>query len=308
MIEICLTDVKGMRNTSDDIGVVRSFGRTVTQRFGALDDDFMHRGRPLGHSRVLWEVPRAGCTIRWLRDALDLDPGYLSRILSRLEDDGMVNISADRTDARVRRVSLTSAGRAERQRLDRISDTFASSILAPLTDTQRDDLVAAMRVIERLLIAGGTEIGPVDPEDPDAVACLRAYAAELHERFDGGFDPAASISAEPEELRLPVGVLLLARLQGRPVGCGALKFHGSEPAEIKRMWIAPDARGLGLGRRLLTELEAAAREGGATVARLETNGALTEAIAMYRGAGYREVPAFNEEPYAHHWFEKRLGS
>ena len=66
-------------------------------------------------------------------------------------------------------------------------------------------------------------------------------------------------------------------------------------------------RGLGLGRRLLTELEARAVSAGADIARLETNGTLTEAIAMYRGAGYREVPAFNDEPYAQHWFARQLG-
>jgi ribosomal protein S18 acetylase RimI-like enzyme len=95
-------------------------------------------------------------------------------------------------------------------------------------------------------------------------------------------------------------------LHGTPVACGALKFHGRRPTELKRMWVAPTTRGLGLGRRLLAELERLAREHGARRIRLETNRNLTEAIALYRSAGYREVPAFNDEPYAHHWFEKRL--
>ena len=250
--------------------------------------------------------PAAGCSVRTLRDALDLDAGYLSRILSGLRDEGFVTLTPDRTDARVRHVALTTAGRAERRHLDRMSDAFAAGILEPLSARQADDLVAAMRVVERLLIAGSVAVSPTDPDDPDAVSCLRAYAEELHERFDDGFDPGASISAEPRELRPPAGLLLVAHLHGRPVGCGALKFHGSEPVEIKRMWVAPATRGLGLGRRLLTELEAAAREAGATVAHLETNRALTDAIALYRSAGYREVPPFNDEPYAHHWFEKRL--
>jgi ribosomal protein S18 acetylase RimI-like enzyme len=73
------------------------------------------------------------------------------------------------------------------------------------------------------------------------------------------------------------------------------------------MWVAESARGLGLGRRLLSELEAWAGQRGARTLRLETNRALTEAIALYRSAGYREVPAFNDEPFAHHWFEKTLG-
>jgi ribosomal protein S18 acetylase RimI-like enzyme len=75
---------------------------------------------------------------------------------------------------------------------------------------------------------------------------------------------------------------------------------------VKRMWIAPSVRGLGLGRRLLEELERRARGSKTKLLRLETNRALREAVSLYRGAGYREVAAFNTEPYAHHWFEKRL--
>jgi GNAT superfamily N-acetyltransferase len=100
--------------------------------------------------------------------------------------------------------------------------------------------------------------------------------------------------------------LLVARLRERPVACGALKLHGRKPAEVKRMWVAPEMRGLGLGSRLLSELEQRARGAGARTARLETNRALTEAIALYQRSGYREVAAFNAKPYAHHWFEKRL--
>ena len=100
--------------------------------------------------------------------------------------------------------------------------------------------------------------------------------------------------------------MLVATLRGEPVGCGALKLNGRGPADLKRMWVAPQTRGLGVGRRLLTELEARAREHGVRVLHLETNRTLTEAIGLYRSAGYREVPAFNDEAYAHHWFEKVL--
>jgi ribosomal protein S18 acetylase RimI-like enzyme len=101
-------------------------------------------------------------------------------------------------------------------------------------------------------------------------------------------------------------VLLVATLRSEPVGCGALKLHDDAPAEIKRMWVDRSARGLGLGRRLLSELEAYATEHGADAVRLETNRTLTEAIALYRSAGYVEVEPFNDEAYAHHWFEKKI--
>jgi len=91
------------------------------------------------------------------------------------------------------------------------------------------------------------------------------------------------------------------------VGCGALRLHGDAPAEIKRMWVAREVRGVGLGRRILRELEDRARGLGAHAVQLETNRTLAEALALYRAAGYREVPAFNDEPYAHHWFRKELG-
>ena len=145
-----------------------------------------------------------------------------------------------------------------------------------------------------------------DPGSADAQWCVGQYFAELDARFKTGFNPSLSISAARDELSPPAGLFLIARIDGRPTGCGALKFHPGAPAELKRMWIAPDARGLGLGRRLLAELEAHARSAGVEVLHLETNETLVEAIALYRRSGFEEVPAFNAEPYAHHWFEKRL--
>ena len=144
------------------------------------------------------------------------------------------------------------------------------------------------------------------PTTPDARWCFGQFFAELNSRFDGGFDPGLSRSACPAELTPPSGLLIVGRLLGRPVGCGALKFHKKEPAELKRMWIAESARGLGVGRRLLAELERHVRKAGVKVLRLETNRALNEAIHLYRRSGYVEVEAFNAEPYAHHWFEKQL--
>jgi DNA-binding MarR family transcriptional regulator/GNAT superfamily N-acetyltransferase len=285
---------------------VRSFNRTVTQRVGALSDHYLARGRPLGASRVLWEIGPGGTDARALRARLDLDSGYLSRLLRGLQDEGLIRLQPAAGDHRVRTAVLTAAGRAERAELDRLSDELAASLLAPLNNRQRDQLAAAMGTVERLLTAGLVAFAVTDPASPEARACMAAYFAELGERFDGGFDPGASLPATDADLAEPSGLLLLARLHGEPAGCGALKFHGTEPAELKRMWVANRARGLGLGRRLLAELEDQARRHGATVVRLETNQALTEAITLYRSAGYAEVSAFSDEQYAHHWFEKQL--
>jgi DNA-binding MarR family transcriptional regulator len=296
----------GTATEATDIERVRSFNRTVTQRIGALQDEYLARGRPLGASRVLWELADAPTDVRDLRARLDLDSGYLSRLLRGLERDGLVVVEAGAADRRVRTVRLTDAGRAERDLLDRRSDDLAESLLAPLGEGGRARLVDAMEIVERLLTAGLVEVAVEDPASAAARHCLAAYFAELDARFDAGFDPGLSIPADTAELTPPAGLLLLARLHGEPVGCGALKLHGDAPAEIKRMWVAAHARGLGVGRRLLTALEEEARGRGAAVVRLETNRALREATALYRSAGYDEVPAFNDEPYAHHWFEKRL--
>lgn len=285
---------------------VRAFNRFVAERIGAVSDTFLGRDRPYGESRILWEVGSDGTDIRELRTRLGLDSGYASRVLQSLERQGLVIVKPAAEDGRVRRVRLTGKGRAERATLDRRADAVAWKFLEPLTEEQRTRLVAAMVDVHRLLTSSMVSIEAESPSTADARWCIDQYFQELNRRFDQGFDPALSIPADAHELVPPRGALLIARLRGSPVGCGAVKFHGRAPAELKRMWVSPDVRGLGVGRRLLVALERAAREAGARVVRLETNRTLKEAIHLYRTSGYREVGRFNDEPYAHHWFEKRL--
>lgn len=149
-------------------------------------------------------------------------------------------------------------------------------------------------------------IRAVDPESPEARHCLERYYAELDRRFEGGFDHATSIPAPPSDLMPPKGVFLVCFDGARPVGSGALILVRPGIGSIKRMWVDESARGLGLGRKILAALEEHAIRLGADTVRLETNRALTEAIRLYRSAGYLEVEAFNDDPYASHWFEKRL--
>jgi DNA-binding MarR family transcriptional regulator/GNAT superfamily N-acetyltransferase len=289
------------------ISQVRRFNRIVTQRVGALNDHFLSRDRSLGEARLLWEIGLKGRDVRSLRMELELDSGYMSRLLRSLEAAGLITVGAHKSDQRMRIARLTKLGLAERKVLDRRSDELAASLLAPLGAGQRARLVAAMTEVERLLTAAMVEISPIDPSQPNARYCLREYFSELDRRFDTGFDPARSIPALDEEMRPPAGLFLVATLGGEPIGSGGLKFHGREPADLKRMWVAESARGLGVGRRLLTELENHAARRGVRSVRLETNRTLVEAISLYRSAGYVEVAPFNDEPYAHHWFEKHIG-
>ena len=146
-----------------------------------------------------------------------------------------------------------------------------------------------------------------EPADSDDVRwCFEQYYAELDDRFEAGFDVAAALPLGLDELTPPRGLVLVARLEGAPIGCGAVKLSDPDVAEIKRMWVSRAARGRGLGNRILAELESRAIAAGRSVARLETNRSLTEAVSMYRRRGYREVAPFNDERYGDHWFEKRL--
>ncbi len=290
-----------------EVEQVRRFNRLVAQRVGALSDRFLSRDRPMAEARLLWEIGAGqDCEVRELRTRLGLDSGHASRLLRALEADRLVEVVQSAADRRVRRARLTRRGLGEWAELDRRSDQLAASFLAPLSDRQRARLLSAMADVERLLTAATVEIRHVDPTHPDAQLCLRRYFAELDRRSEGGLDPSQALPVEPEAVRPPAGEMLIAYLRADAIGCGAVKHRPGAPAEVKRMWVSEGARGLGLGRRLLGELEAQAARSGASLVRLDTNRALTEAIALYRSSGYVEVPPFNAEPFAHHWFEKHL--
>jgi DNA-binding MarR family transcriptional regulator/GNAT superfamily N-acetyltransferase len=291
---------------TDQIAQVRSFNRLVTQRAGALDDHFLGRNRPLGESRVLFEIGTNGADLRDLRARLGLDSGYLSRVIQSLVSARLVKLRSGDDDERVRRAELTPKGRAEFREMNRRSDEAAKAILSPLSKSQRERLVAAMAEVQRLLRVAGVRIERVDPASSAARWCIGQYFAELATRFEAGFDPAQSIPMEDDELRPPRGVFIVASADGEPLACGAVKPITRRIGYLKRMWVADSVRGLGFGRRILSALETEARALGFKTLRLETNRALTEAIRLYKTSGYIEVAPFNDEPYAHHWFEKHL--
>jgi DNA-binding MarR family transcriptional regulator len=290
----------------EGVALVRRFNRTVTERIGALEESFLGRGRPLGASRLLWEIGEDGTDLHELRGLLGLDSGYASRLVRRLENEGLVAVGVAPADRRRRRLRWTDAGLAEVQELDRLSDLDAAALLDRVPPGNRERLLAAMAEVERSLRATLVEIDVEDPRHPDVVHCFVRYANELDAKFEGGFDAAKSISVDPQELTPPAGYCVVARLRGLSIGCGALKLHCAQTAVLKRMWVDPGSRGIGVGRRLLESLEVLARENGVRVLRLETNRALKEAVGLYRGAGFAEVTPFSDEPYAHHWFEKAL--
>jgi DNA-binding MarR family transcriptional regulator/GNAT superfamily N-acetyltransferase len=290
-----------------DIALVRSFNRLVTRQVGALSDRYLGH-RPLGEARVLFEIGRDGATPRDVRARLGLDSGYLSRMIRSLRRDGLVETTPDPLDGRTKRLRLTAAGRSEIETLDRLSDELAASALAPLSDEQRTRLLRAEDEVRRLLAISMVRIEPEDPSSPDARWCLSHYFAELAERFEESFDPGQTLPADSKDLVPPSGVFLLARFTGQPAGCGALKTLRPGVGEIMRMWVDHAHRGLGIGARILDALEEQATTLGHDAVRLYTNRSLDEAKAMYGARGYVEIPRYNDDPYANHWFEKRLNA
>ena len=285
---------------------IRRFNRLITQRVGALEVDYLRRGRPLAEARLIFEISADGVDVLTLRSKLGLDSGYLSRLMQSLKMQGLIAVAKGEGDGRRRRVSLTRKGGAERAAYDRLSDNLAASMLGSLDASEQSRLLAAMGEVERLIRAASVEVAPDSPDSADARRCLHAYFRELGSRFEGGFDAATDGSARVEDMAPPSGLFVIARLDGDAVGCGGFKRVDKTTGEVKRVWTAPPARGLGVAKRVLRTLEAAAREGGLKTLRLDTNRVLTEAHALYRNEGYREVARFSDNPYADHWFEKRL--
>jgi len=290
---------------TDAVSVVRRFNRSYTQRIGALEDSFLGMGMPLGPARLLFEIGTEPATAQALRERLGLDSGYLSRLLRSLEREGLVTVTPDHADRRRRLVSLTEEGKARWAELERRSDDRARLLVDPLTQRQQDRLARALAEADLLVRAATITLRPADPAEAMAREAVGAYFAEIGRRF--GFDPAGEADKDAHLLIPPVGIFVLAVSDGVPVACGGLQTISEGVGELKRMWVQNDWRGAGLGSRLLRHLEDQARARGHVVIRIDTNGALTEAIAMYGRAGYLPVDRYNDNPWATHFFEKTLG-
>lgn len=287
------------------IDVLRRFNRSFTQRIGALDESFLGSGRSLGLSRLLFEIGESGADVLELRERLGLDSGYLSRLLRQLEAEGLVEVGSHATDGRRRQVSLTDLGRNEWHRLDDDSDRAATMLLSPLSGRQQEEVATALGVVDRLLAAATITFDVADPAGEPAQAAMQAYFDELDRRFPTGFD-AAGAANDIEALSPPQGTFLVVRSVTEAIGCGGVQALGPGVGEVKRMWIDPDWRGLGLARRLLTALEDHARRLGHHRIVLDTNSELAEAVALYESAGYEAVERYNDNPYAQRWFAKAL--
>jgi DNA-binding MarR family transcriptional regulator/ribosomal protein S18 acetylase RimI-like enzyme len=303
----------------DQIESVRDFNRYYSQRIGALDDHYLGQRRPLREARLLFEIGD-GADLRELRSRLGLDSGYLSRLLQSLQKDGLVTVGAHAGDGRLRSARLTASGVREKADLDARSRESVESLLGALSPAERDELVAAQSRVRHLLRKATVTISEIPDDSPEALECLRSYAAELAVRFPEGYDASALIAPGSAES------FLVAREGGRPVGCvawclapsagGSGSAAGSGSAsdfgsagrfgEVRHLWVASSARGLGLGRRLLGQVEASMAVRGLGEVRLGTHPALTEAIGLYLSSGYLPIPPYGTSPYDRLAFSKAL--
>ena len=290
-----------------DVSTLRDFNRQFTQRIGVLDERFLGQNRPLGPARLLFEIGRGGTQVLDLRSRLGLDSGYLSRLLRGLESEGLIHVEPDPDDRRRRIAALTGRGQQEWNVLEVRSERLAQRLVAPLSATHRARLDAALVAAGRILASATASFDVVDPRSSEAAWAVRQYFSELDLRFDGGFDAGDAIEEEAPQYEAPDGAFVVVHCDGAAIACGGLRTLEHGVGEIKRMWVSESFRGVGLGPRLLAELEEHGHRLGHRRVVLDTHSSLAEAIAMYRRNGYSEIERYNDNPYAQRWFEKKLG-
>lgn len=289
----------------DAIARLRRFNRAVTREVGALDTSFLGRGRPLGAARVLQLVRPEGTDVALIRDRLSLDSGLTSRFLRSLEREGLIVTGSDPDDRRRRIARLTEKGQAEMTAYDSIGRDRAARLISR-AGSRAAEVVAAMDLIATLLNRDQMQIREADPDSPEALACQQSYFDEILARVAIArpeYFPLPDPGAD--SYRPPRGRFLIAWSDDLPVGCVALRPLDDSIAEVKRLWVDASARGQGLSRRLMSAIEAEARSMGYQRLRLDTNSALTEAIALYRATGWTDIPPYTTPP-ADVWMEKPL--
>lgn len=289
----------------DAIARLRRFNRVVTREIGALDSSYLGRGRPLGAARVLQLVKPTGTDVADLRQQLGLDTGLLSRLLRGLEDEGLLHLVTDPSDRRRRIAMLTEAGQAEWQVYEQLGYAKAQQVF-DRAGSRQQAVIAAMDLIATVMLQDQVELRDADPDSPAALACLAAYYQQLTNQVPGASPEMLTLPlADAAKYRAPQGAFLIAWSDDLPVACASFRPHEPGTAEIKRLWVDPVARGQGLGRRMMRAIESRARDMGFTRAILDSNTALTEAVALYRSDGWTEIAPYTSFP-ANIWMTKRL--
>jgi len=279
---------------------VRRFNRFYTRRIGALREGLLGSPHPLPEARVLYELGHRGSsTATDLGRDLDLDLGYLSRLLQGLKRRGLVQGRAAPQDARRSVLSLTAKGRRSFDILDSRSREEVGGMLAGLQAGEREKLVCAMQTVERVLEKRAPEIVLRGPRPGDLGWVVSRHGALYHQQFgwDERFEAlvAGIVEQFVTEFDEQRDRCWIAEMDGQPVGSVFVVKVNRTTAKLRLLLIEPEARGRGLGKRLVAECIAFAREQGYRKLVLWTQSNLLAARAIYRKAGFRRV---RQEPHA----------
>jgi DNA-binding MarR family transcriptional regulator/GNAT superfamily N-acetyltransferase len=298
--------------TADRVAAVRAFNRFYTRRVGLLGDDFLHTPHTLTEARVLYELGHGDVAeVADLRRELDIDAGYLSRLLSRLEERGLVVRERSQDDGRRQRVRLTDAGEEAFADLDRRSAGEIGALLDGLGEERRRRLVAAMQVIEDVLGDGPARDAAVvlrPPHSGDYGWIVHRHGAQYAEEYgwDETFEAlVARIVADYAEDHDPRReAAWIAELDGEPVGCVLCVREDESTAKLRLLLVDPRARGRGIGSRLIEECLRFARRAGYRRIILWTNDVLQDARRLYERAGFRLVEAGRHHAFGHDLVEQ----
>jgi DNA-binding MarR family transcriptional regulator/GNAT superfamily N-acetyltransferase len=277
------------------VDAVRRFNRFYTRRIGALQPGYLGSAFPLPQARVLYELGQRGeSSASELGAELELDPGYLSRLLQGLRRQGLVRGEPAREDARRVRLALTAKGRKAYRRLDARSRDEVAGMLGKLAAPQQARLVGALQTVESVLGKGHrSEITLRSHRPGDMGWVVHAHGRIYHEEYgwDERFEAlVADIAAAfIKNLDARHERCWIAEMDGEPVGSVFVVKESKSAAKLRLLIVEPKARGRGLGKRLVLECIAFARDKGYRKLVLWTQSNLDAARAIYRGCGFRRV-------------------
>jgi DNA-binding MarR family transcriptional regulator/GNAT superfamily N-acetyltransferase len=301
-----------LAQTTDRVAAVRAFNRFYTGRIGVLGEGFLRTPHSLTEARVLYELGhRDVVEVAELRRRMEIDAGYLSRLLSRLEEQGLVARERSQDDGRRQRVRLTADGAAAAAELDRRSVAEIGALLDGLGEERQRRLVTAMRVIGEVLD---------DADSSDAALVLRAphpgdygwivhrHGAQYAEEYgwDETFEAlVARIVADHAEHHDPRReATWIAEVDGAPVGCVLCVREDDSTAKLRLLLVDPRARGRGIGARLIDECLRFARRAGYERIVLWTNDVLHDARRLYERAGFELVESGRHHAFGHDLVEQ----
>jgi len=292
---------------AEQVSTVRQFNRFYTARLGLLRRRHLDGEFALTEARILYEIgARPEMTASALRQILELDAGYISRLLSALTRRKLVRQSTSAADAREKLLTLTATGRKSVAQLDRQSTMQIEKMIAHLAAADREAMIAALERVRSLLAE--------PPKPPVRIERLRSSSSEafaiLHEYYEAVHVVRRDTPADIQKmLKAPDSAMWLAYLEDEVVGCVVLRGFKSmqRAAECKRLYVRPAARGNRIADKLLDAMEAFARSRDFQWIYLDTYDDLKTAIALYERRGYVRCERYNDNPQATLFMRKRLG-